>query len=67
MRAHTLNDLVVRSEERDVLWRSLRERALRSGKYKATDLPEIAIDPALLAMLGALGLSIGEPGADYDD
>lgn len=66
MRARTLNDLVVHSEERDVLWRSLRERALRSGKYKAADLPEIAIDPALLAMLGALGLSVGEAGADYD-
>jgi hypothetical protein len=65
LQAHTLNDLVVRSEERDVLWRSLRERALRSGKYQAADLPEMAIDPALLVMLGALGLSIGEAGADY--
>jgi len=50
--AQTLNDLVVRSEERQVLWRSLRERALRSGRYQADDLPEAALDPALLAMLG---------------
>jgi hypothetical protein len=64
--AHTLNDLVVRDDERDVLWRSLRERALQSGDYHAGDLPEIAIDPALLAMLGALGLKVGETQADYN-
>jgi hypothetical protein len=29
--AETLNDLVVRSEEREVLWRSLRERAQSNG------------------------------------
>lgn len=52
--ARTLNDLVVQSEERDILWRSLRERALQAGQYKANDLPEIAVDPALLALLGEL-------------
>jgi hypothetical protein len=61
LHARTLNELVVRSEERDVLWRSLRERALHSGRYKAADLPEIAIDPALLAMLGALDLDLLKP------
>jgi hypothetical protein len=50
--AATLNDLVVRSEERQILWRSLRERAMRGGRYQAGELPEIALDPALLAMLG---------------
>ena len=30
-RARTVNDLVVRSEERQCLWRSLRERALQGG------------------------------------
>ena len=51
--AQTINDLVVRSEEREVLWRSLRERALANGQYRANDLPEFDLDPALLAMLGA--------------
>jgi hypothetical protein len=50
--AGTISDLVVRSEERQVLWRSLRERALRGGNYQTGELPEIALDPALLAMLG---------------
>jgi hypothetical protein len=66
LKAHTLNDLVVRSEEREVLWRSLRERALQTGHYHTEDLPEIAVDPVLLAMLGAMGLKVGENRADYD-
>lgn len=53
--AQTINDLVVRSEEREILWRSLRERALQSGQYQASELPEIDLDPALLALLGEWG------------
>lgn len=50
--AQTVNDLVVRSEDRQILWRSLRERALSAGQYQTGELPEIAVDPALLAFLG---------------
>lgn len=53
-KALTLNDLVVHAEEREVLWRSLRERALNAGMYQPADIPEIDLDPALLAMLGDL-------------
>ncbi len=56
--ARTVNDLVVRTEERQVLWRSLRERARQAGSYQVSDLPEIALDPALLAMLGDLSVSM---------
>lgn len=53
--ARTVTDLVVRQEEdRQILWRSLRERALSGGQYQPAELPEIAIDPALLALLGSL-------------
>jgi len=52
--AHTLQDLVLRSEERAGMWRVLRERALHSGQYCAEELPELALDPLLLAMLGSL-------------
>lgn len=52
--AQTINDLVVRSEERDVLWRSLRERALQSQQYHAADLPDLALDPAILALFGVM-------------
>ncbi len=50
--AHSLKDLVVRSEERSLLWRSLRERALKDGTYQADELPDEALEPALLALLG---------------
>ena len=60
--ASKINDLVVRTEERDVLWRSLRERALTSGQYRPADLPEIDLDPVLLAMLGDFKRVAEEPG-----
>jgi hypothetical protein len=56
-RAHILNDLVVQSEEREVLWHALRERALRTGHYQPADLPEMVVDPAILALLGAFTLN----------
>ena len=52
--ARMLRELVVRDEEREVLWKSLRERALHADSYRAEDLPELPLDPALLAMLGFL-------------
>jgi len=63
--ARTIQNLVVRSEEREVLWRSLRERALHSGQYQVEDLAETAVDPLLLAMLGELG-KISEPADEYE-
>lgn len=56
-KAKTVKDLVVRSEERELLWRSLRERAVRSGAYQAGELPEqtFDLDPQILWMLGELG------------
>jgi hypothetical protein len=52
--ANTLRDLVVREDEREVLWKSLRERALHAGLYQPDDLPELPLDPAILALLGAI-------------
>lgn len=51
-RAETLRDLPVHDEERQILWASLRERARRTAEYHATPLPEVAVDPAILALLG---------------
>ena len=58
LKARTLNDLVVNSDERVLLWRSLRERAENTGLYK-TDLPETDVpDEVLLALLGIQGEGI---------
>lgn len=52
LKARTLNDLVVDGDERDLLWRSLRERAENHQLYK-TDLPDVDIPPdVLMALLG---------------
>ena len=61
LKAKTLNDLVVDSDERLVLWRSLRERAANEQLYK-TDLPEVDIpSEVLMALLG-----IKEAEATYE-
>lgn len=51
-KAKVVDDLVVRSDERALLWRSLRERALVGGKYTTNSLPENDLDPSILLMLG---------------
>jgi hypothetical protein len=61
LKAKTLNDLVVDGDERQVLWRSLRERAENAQLYK-TDLPEADLPPdVLMALLG-----IKEPEGVYE-
>jgi len=52
LNAKLLNDLVVQNEEREILWKSLRERAENEQPYKV-DLPEADISPdVLMALLG---------------
>lgn len=59
--AKLMNDLVVQNEERQLLWKNLRERAENEQLYKA-DLPETDIPPEILmAFLGIKDLQ-----GDYD-
>jgi hypothetical protein len=52
LNAKLLNDLVVQNEERELLWKSLRERAEHEQTYQ-TDLPAVDIPPeVLIALLG---------------
>lgn len=55
LNAQTLRDLVVQSDERQLLWQALRERLAQSQQYQTQELPEIDLDPAVLAAL--LGIS----------
>lgn len=58
LRAKTLHDLVVDGDERQILWRSLRERAENAQLYK-TDLPEADVPPdVLMALLGIKELEV---------
>jgi hypothetical protein len=61
LKAQTLNDLVVQSDERQLLWSSLRERAEKYQQYK-TDLPEVDIPSEVLMTL----LGINETQTVYD-
>ena len=61
LKAHTLNDLVVHSDERQLLWQSLRERAENEQRY-TTSLPEIELPPGILLEL----LGIKEDQSEYD-
>jgi hypothetical protein len=53
LKARTINDLVVQSDERALLWQSLRERAGEDQMYQK-DLPGIDLPPEILA--GLLGI-----------
>jgi hypothetical protein len=61
LNAKILNDLVVQNEEREILWRSLRERAENEQLYHS-DLPESDIPPDILMAL----LGINETQTTYD-
>ena len=51
LRARRLNDLVVHSEERQSLWRALRERAQQAQAYRVEELPGVELGPDVLALL----------------
>ena len=64
--AKILNDLVVQNEERQILWKSLRERAENEQLY-TVDLPEADIPPeVLMALLGFKGYGVSEESEVYE-
>lgn len=52
MNANTLADLTVRDDERLMLWRGLRERAVAQQQYQAQELPELPVGPEIMALFG---------------
>jgi hypothetical protein len=61
LQAATLNDLVVRTDERALLWSSLRERAGQEHQYRA-EAPEPDLAPEILVAL--LGIQGARPAVD---
>jgi hypothetical protein len=63
LRARRLKDLIIESDERQLLWQALRERANQAQQYgqPEPELPGIDLDPALLSLL----LGIKEIESDY--
>jgi len=62
LKAETINDLVVHSDERKLLWHALRERASQANSYAVMDMPELDIDPSILALM----LGIKDLTTDYE-
>jgi hypothetical protein len=61
LEATSVNDLVVKSDERQLLWQALRERASQS--YGNLELPEVDLPEDVLAIL----LGIKEGDASYGE
>ena len=55
LNAETVNDLVVHSEERQVLWKALRERLVQKQTYGAPEIDDANLDDEILSLL--LGVS----------
>jgi hypothetical protein len=51
LKAKTVDDLIVHSEERQTLWKSLHDRASQAQTYGSPPLPEVDLAPEMLAML----------------
>jgi hypothetical protein len=51
LQAETLHDLIVQDEERQMLWQALRERASQAQAYGSLALPDVEVDPAIIASL----------------
>lgn len=52
--ARIINDLVVRSDDREVLWKNLREHSWNSQLYQTRTEMEIPVDPLLLDLIFGL-------------
>ncbi len=57
-KAKTIKDLIVPSEERELLWKALYERSSHEQGYQTTDLPGIELGSEIIAML--LGIKEAE-------
>jgi hypothetical protein len=53
--AETVSDLVVSTDEREGLWRALRERASQGDRYHTQDELDMELTPELLLLLGDFG------------
>lgn len=49
--SETISDLILSGDERQLLWQALRERSSQMEAYWNEPLPEIVIDPEVLAEL----------------
>jgi len=61
LQAKTINDLVVQSDERQLLWQALRERVVQ--RYGIQEIPEVDLSEEILSLI----LGIQESETSYGD
>jgi hypothetical protein len=49
--ARSISDLIVRSDDREILWKSLRERSLKNYSNGNSDLKKQELDPKMLLII----------------
>jgi len=54
LNARHVNELTVHDEERLVLWKALRERAMHKQQYHVQDLPALPLPPDILALFSLM-------------
>lgn len=54
LHSQQLNQLTVHDEERAILWKALRERAMQEQQYHVQDLPELPSSLDLLTLFGLM-------------
>jgi len=62
LKAKTMHDLIVGSEERRILWQALRERVSKSQSYSVSGPLEFDLEPEVLNAI----LGISEANGDYN-
>lgn len=60
-RAEIVNDLVVRTEERKILWHSLREKASQRQGYHREQVNDFDLDPQIINALCELHEQVDDP------
>lgn len=55
LNSEQVNELTVHDEERLILWKALRERALQEQQYQVQDLPELPLSAEILTLFGLMG------------
>ncbi len=63
LKARSINDLIIQSEARQILWQALRERGSKDDYYHPDSLPEADLTPEILAAV----LGISKISARQDD
>ena len=64
--AQTIDDLILKSEHRQSLWKTLKERTPKNSSYRIDPENEMEIDPEILVFLGNFK-RFAEPPAHYID